>query len=200
LLYEKLAREPYVSRVDWQHTHLFWGDERCVPSDNPDSNYFLALQTLISKVDVPPSNIHRIPAATGSPKVVAAEYETTLREFFKPSAARDLSSSFPSFDLVLLGLGEDGHTASLFPCDAALEEKTKWAVAVDGSTAVPSIPRVSLTLPVLNEARHVLFLASGVSKRKVFREILNNPEKTGYPAARVVPSGKLLWFIDELLA
>jgi 6-phosphogluconolactonase len=108
LLYEKLAREPYVSRVDWQHTHLFWGDERCVPSDNPDSNYFLALQTLISKVDVPPSNIHRIPAATGSPKVVAEEYEKTLREFFQAAAESDSIISFPSFDLVLLGMGLDG--------------------------------------------------------------------------------------------
>ena len=200
LLYEELAKEPYASRVDWQHTHLFWGDERCVPSDNPDSNFSLALQTLISKVDVPPSNIHRIPAATGSPKPVAAEYETTLREFFQATAGSDPSTSFPSFDLVLLGIGVDGHTASLFPGDSALEERTSWVVAVEGSNASPPVPRITLTLPVINEAKWVLFLVSGSNKLKVLREILNNPHTAIYPAAHVRPAGKLLWFIDEGLA
>lgn len=197
LLYEELAKEPYASRVDWQHTHLFWGDERCVPSDNPDSNFSLALQTLISKVDVPPSNIHRIPAATGSPKPVAAEYETTLREFFQATAGSDPSTSFPSFDLVLLGIGGDGHTASLFPGDAALEERTSWVVAVEGSSASPPVPRITLTFPVINEAKCVLFLVSGSNKLKVLQEILNNPHTATYPAAHVQPAGKLLWFIDE---
>ena len=200
LLYEELAKEPYASRVDWQHTYLFWGDERCVPSDNPDSNFSLALQTLISKVDVPPSNIHRIPAATGSPKPVAAEYETTLREFFQATAGSDPSTSFPSFDLVLLGIGGDGHTASLFPGDAALEERTSWVVAVEGSSASPPVPRITLTLPVINEAKCVLFLASGSNKREVFQQVVNNPETSSYPAARVKPSGRLVWFIDEGLA
>ncbi|MBT8406614.1 MAG: 6-phosphogluconolactonase [Deltaproteobacteria bacterium] len=200
LLYEELASQPIASRIDWQHTHLFWGDERFLPPDHPDSNFFLAFKSLISKVELPPANINRISTEIGSIQAAAEGYEKTLRKFFLPAVGSEEEPYFPSFDVVLLGLGEDGHTASLFPCDAALEEKTKWAVAVDGSTAAPSIPRVSLTLPVLNEARHVVFLASGASKRKVFREILNNPEKTGYPAARVEPSGRLLWFIDELLA
>ena len=200
LLYEKLAREPYASRVDWQHTHLFWGDERCVPSDSPDSNYSLALQTLISKVDVPPSNIHRIPATTGSPKAVAAEYETTLREFFQASAASDPSTSFPSFDLVLLGMGADGHTASLFPGDAALEERASWVVAVEGSSASPPVQRITLTFPVFNEAKCVLFLVAGSNKLKVLLEILKNPHTATYPAAHVQPLGRLLWFIDEGLA
>jgi len=200
LLYEELAREPSASRVDWQHTHLFWGDERCVPSDSPDSNYSLALQALISKVDVPPSNIHRIPATTGTPKAVAAEYETTLREFFQPSAASDPSLSFPSFDLVLLGMGTDGHTASLFPGEAALEEMDRWVLAVDGAKASPPVPRVTLTLPAINKAGYVIFLASGSNKREVFQQVVNNPDASGYPAARVKPAGKLLWFIDEGLA
>jgi len=200
LLYEELAREPYASRVDWQHTHLFWGDERCVPSDSPDSNFSLALQELISRVDVPPSNIHRIPATTGSPKAVAAEYETTLRKFFQPTAASDPSTSFPSFDLVLLGMGADGHTASLFPGDAALEERVSWVVAVEGSSAFPPVRRITLTFPVINEAKCVLFLVSGSNKLKVLQEILNNPHTGTYPAAHVQPLGKLLWFIDEGLA
>ena len=200
LLYEELTKEPYASRVDWQHTHFFWGDERCVESDNPDSNFSLAFQALISKVDVPASNIHRIAAATGSPKAVAAEYETTLREFFQTTAAGDPSTSFPSFDLVLLGIGVDGHTASLFPGDAALEERTSWVVAVEGSSASPPVPRITLTFPVINEAKCVLFLASGSNKLKVLQEILNNPHTAIYPAAHVQPAGKLLWFIDEGLA
>lgn len=200
LLYEELAKEPYASRVDWQQTHLFWGDERCVPPNHPDSNFALAYETLLSKVGVPPANVHRIPAETDSPKTAAENYEKSLREFFGVAAEPDSPQTSPSFDLVLLGLGEDGHTASLFPGDAALEESTKWAVAVDGSTAAPPVPRISLTLSVLNKARHVLFLASGAGKREVFQEIRNNPEKVGYPAARVEPLGRLLWFIDELLA
>lgn len=200
LLYEELAREPYASRVDWQHTHLFWGDERCVPSDSPDSNFSLALQELISRVDVPPSNIHRIPATTGSAKAVAAEYEKTLREFFQATAAGDPSTSFPSFDLVLLGMGADGHTASLFPGDAALEERVSWVVAVEGSSAFPPVRRITLTFPVINEAKCVLFLVSGSNKLKVLQEILNNPHTGTYPAAHVQPLGKLLWFIDEGLA
>jgi 6-phosphogluconolactonase len=200
LLYEELTKEPYASRVDWQHTHLFWGDERCVPSDNPDSNFSLAFQTLISRVDVPPPNIHRIPATTGSAKAVAEEYEKTLREFFQPAVENDSSISFPSFDLVLLGMGVDGHTASLFPGDAALEERTSWVVAVEGSSASPPVPRITLTLPVINEAKCVIFLVSGSNKLKVLQEILNNPHTATYPAAHVQPSGNLLWFIDEGLA
>jgi len=200
LLYEELAEEPHASRVDWQRTHLFWGDERCVPSDSPDSNYSLALQTLISQVDVPASSIHRIPTTTGTPQAAASAYETTLRAFFQSSAARNSSSPFPSFDLILLGMGADGHTASLFPGDLALEEKTDWVVAVEGSSASPPVPRITLTLPVINEAKCVLFLVSGSNKLKVLQEILNNPHTLNYPAAQVQPSGKLLWFIDEGLA
>jgi 6-phosphogluconolactonase len=200
LLYEELAREPYASRVDWQHTHLFWGDERCVPSDSPDSNFSLALQELISRVDVPPSNIHSIPATIGSANAVAKEYENTLREFFHPSVESDSIISFPSFDLILLGMGIDGHIASLFPGDAALEERTSWVVAVEGSSASPPVPRITLTLPVINEAKCVLFLVSGSNKLKVLQEILNNPHTGTCPAAQVQPVGKLLWFIDEGLA
>lgn len=202
LLYEELAKRPLANKVDWQHTHLFWGDERCVPPDHPDSNFALASQALISRVPVPSENLHRIPAETDPPKAAAVSYEKTLSEFFQLADARGISSAFPSFDLVLLGLGEDGHTASLFPGDAALEEKTRWVVAVDGSSASPPVPRITLTLPVINEARCVLFLASGSKKRKALREILDNFETAAplYPGARVQPSGRLLWFIDEGLA
>ncbi|MCG6916021.1 MAG: 6-phosphogluconolactonase [Deltaproteobacteria bacterium] len=199
LLYEELASQPISPRIDWQRTHLFWGDERFLPPDHPDSNFALAFKSLISKVDLPPSNINRILTESRSAHAAAEAYEETLRHFFRPPAGSEEDMNFPSFDLVLLGLGRDGHTASLFPGDAALEETYRWVVAVDGATASPPVPRITLTLPVLNQADCVVFLVSGSRKKGVFEEILNNPATAAYPAARVRPSGRLLWFIDELL-
>ena len=200
LLYEELAKESHVSRVDWQHTHLFWGDERFLPPDHPESNFALAFESLISEVDVPPGNIHRIPTEIGSVQAVAEGYEKTLRTFFPPAIGSEGEPYFPDFDLVLLGIGQDGHIASLFPADAALEEKERWVVAVDGANASPPVPRITLTLPAINKARNVIFLAAGSNKREVFQQVVNNPETSAYPAARVKPSGSLLWFIDEWLA
>jgi len=199
LLYELLAQAPYSSKIDWKQTHLFWGDERCLPPDHTDSNFAMAFQTLISRISIPSKNVHRIPAETEPPEAAAKQYEQTLREFFPPARENEMTSNFPSFDLVLLGLGEDGHTASLFPGDAALEYQTSWVAAVDGFGASPAVPRITLTLPVINRAKCVLFLASGSEKREVLTAILDNPETTDYPAARVQPAGRLLWFIDERL-
>ena len=200
LLYEKLAEQPYANRIDWQHTHLFWGDERCVPPEHQDSNFALAYETMLSKVAVPPANVHRIPTESGSPKTAAEKYEKSLREFFQMATEPDSSRIFPSFDLLLQGLGLDGHTASLFPGEAALEEMDRWVLAVDGAKASPPVERVTFTLPVINKARYVIFLAAGSNKREVFQQIINNPETSAYPAAKVRPSGRLVWFIDEGLA
>ena len=200
LLYEELASQPIASRMDWQHTHLFWGDERFLPPDHPDSNFSLAFKSLISKVDFPPENINRVPTEIGSAQAAAEEYEKTLRKFFPPSVGGEQERYFPSFDLVLLGLGQDGHTASLFQGEAALEERDRWVVAVAGVNASPPVERITLTLPPINQARYVIFLASGSHKREVFQQVVNNPETSSYPAARVNPSGGLLWFIDEGLA
>ena len=200
LLYEKLASQPISTRIDWQSTHLFWGDERFLPPDHPDSNFALAFRSLISKVDLPPTNINRILTESRSAHAAAEAYEKTLGRFFRPPAGSEEDQFFPSFDLVLLGLGQDGHTASLFPGDAALEEACRWVVAVDGTSASPPVPRITLTFPVFNKARCVIFLAAGSNKKEVFQEIINNPETAPYPAARVRPSGRLLWFIDERLA
>ena len=199
LLYEDLALQPFSKRIDWHKTHIFWGDERCVPPNHPDSNYGLAHQALVSKVNIPPANVHRIPAESGSANAAAEAYEETLRHFFAPSAGSEDPTHLPSFDLILLGLGQDGHTASLFPGDVALEEKYRWVAPVDGASASPPVPRVTLTLPVLNEAKWVVFLVSGSRKKGVFEKIINNPGTAAYPAARVRPSGRLLWFIDEWL-
>lgn len=202
LLYEYLAREEFVQRMDWQHTHVFWGDERCLSPDHPDSNFALAFETLISKAPLPLENVHRVSTEEELPKTAAKEYERTLREFFQDAAPGKSSLAFPSFDLILLGLGQDGHTASLFPGEPALEEKTRWVVAVAGTSASPPVERITLTLPVINQARHVLFLASGSEKRDVFQKIFKSPESAAqlYPAAKVQPAGTLLWFVDETLA
>ena len=200
LLYEELARQPISKRMDWNKIHIFWGDERYLPPDHPDSNYALAFQALVSKVDVRPANLHRIITESGSAKAAAEDYEQTLRHFFGSPTGNEDARHFPSFDLILLGLGQDGHTASLFPGDAALEEEHRWVVAVDSASASPPVPRITLTLPVLNKARCVIFLASGSKKREVFQRIVKNSEILAYPAARVRPSGRLLWFVDEDLA
>jgi len=199
LLYEELARQPTSRRIDWQKTHIFWGDERYVPADHPDSNYGLAFQALVSKVDVPPANVHRILTESRSAQAAAERYEKTLRNFFAPAVGSEEEPYFPSFELVLLGLGQDGHTASLFPGDAALKEEYRWVVAVDGASASPPVSRITLTLPVLNKAKCVIFLVSGSDKKEVFEETMNNPGTVAYPASRVRPSGRLLWFIDEWL-
>jgi 6-phosphogluconolactonase len=199
LLYEELACQSISKRIDWQKTHIFWGDERYLPPDHQDSNYALAFQRLVSKVDVPPANVHRIITESPSARDAADNYEKTLRQFFGPPPGGEDDTSLPSFDVILLGLGEDGHTASLFPGDAALEEKYRWVVAVDGANAFPPVPRITLTFPVLNKADCVIFLVSGSKKKKVFEEIMNNPGTAPYPAARIRPSGRLLWFIDKWL-
>ena len=151
-------------------------------------------------MDVPPANINRIPTEIGSAQAAAEGYEKTLRKFFPPPVGSEEEPYFPSFDLVLLGIGQDGHIASLFPGDAVLEEKDRWVVAADGANASPPVERITLTLPAINKARNVVFLASGSNKREVFKQVLNSPETSVYPAARVKPSGRLLWFIDEWLA
>jgi 6-phosphogluconolactonase len=202
LLYEYLAKEEFSQRMPWEHTHIFWGDERCVSPDHPDSNFAMAFETLISKAPLPSENVHRVTTEGELPKAAAREYEKSLREFFQDTAHARVPLAFPSFDLILLGLGKDGHTASLFPGEPVLEEKIRWVVAVAGTSASPAVPRVTLTFPVINQARCVLFLASGSDKRDVFQKILGSPESAAqhYPAARVRPSGSLLWFIDEGLA
>jgi len=200
LLYEELARQPISKRIEWPKTYIFWGDERYVPVNHPESNYGLALRALVSKVNIPPENVHRILTESVSASAAAVAYEETLRYFFRTPVGNEDNRYFPSFDLVLLGLGQDGHTASLFPGDAALEEKYRWVVGVDSASASPPVPRITLTFPVLNRADCIIFLVSGSRKKEVFEEIMNNPETTAYPAARVRPSGRLLWFVDEWLA
>jgi 6-phosphogluconolactonase len=188
-LYSLLASADYRERIDWRRVHLFWGDERCVAPDHADSNYRMVREALLSRIALPPDNLHPM-TGEKEPDVAAVEYEEELRRFF--ALAPDQA---PRFDLVLLGLGEDGHTASLFPGGAALNDR-EHLVAVAYSARLNS-HRLTLTLPVINAAAQVTFLISGQSKRDIVREILESDAASAkYPAARVQPNdGQLSWLV-----
>jgi 6-phosphogluconolactonase len=186
-LYQMLARAPLAEAVPWRQTHLYWGDERLVSLDHADSNYAGAHNAMISHVDIPDENVHPVPVDASTPAAAAMEYERTIKEAFPGD---------PRFDLVLLGIGADGHTASLFPDHAALEEQNRWVLEVSSPQAIPPVPRVTFTLPVLNAARRVVFLVTGQQKARILEEILQE-SGTAYPAARVRPQGQLLWLVGE---
>lgn len=194
-LYELLASEPYRSRVPWECVSVFWGDERCVPPDHPDSNFRMAAEALLSRVPIPPVNIYRMPAEQGDATEAAASYEQTLRAFFKLEPI-----SWPEFDLVLLGLGADGHVASLFPRSAALRETHRLVAASRGGA--PDLPRVTLTIPVLNHAARILWLVAGAEKSSVVREVLTGPEHPDeLPAEMIHPvRGSSVWLLDRAAA
>jgi 6-phosphogluconolactonase len=183
------------SSLPWEKIFFFWGDERHVPPTDTESNYRMAEETILSKVPVPPANIFRVPTENPDASAAAEAYEQTLRKFFELAAGE-----FPRFDLILLGMGPDGHTASLFPETAALQEKSRLVVAnwVEKLHAY----RITLTLPVLNAARRVAFLVSGGDKASVLHEVLEGDapgEK--YPSKLIRPSdGKLIWFLDRAAA
>jgi 6-phosphogluconolactonase len=181
--------------LPWDQMFFFWGDERHVPPDHPDSNYRVAKESLLSKVPVPPANIFPIPAENPDASAAAEAYEQTVRKFFALGPGE-----FPRFDLILLGMGPDGHTASLFPETAALQEKSRLVVAnwVEKLNA----SRITLTLPVLNAARCVAFLVSGTDKAAVLHEVLEGSAPAEkYPSKLVRPTdGRLIWFIDRAAA
>ena len=192
-LFELLAgEETFRSEIPWTQSHFFWVDERHVPPDHPDSNFRLAWETLLSKVPVPADNIHRISSELPDAHEAAERYESTLRNFFQLA-----SGEFPRFDLILLGMGADGHTASLFPGTEALQE-CRRSVAANWVERLHTW-RITLTLPVLNNAACILFLVSGLEKAQTLREIFSN-KTTSYPAQLVNPTrGRLLWLVDQLV-
>ena len=181
--------------LPWDHTFFFWGDERHVPPDDPESNYRMADETLLSKIPVAPAHVFRIPAENPDAAAAAEAYEQTLRKFFALEPGQ-----FPRFDLILLGMGPDGHTASLFPGTAALEEKSHLVVA--NWVEKFKTCRITLTLPVLNAARCVVFLVSGTDKAPALHAVLQSDEPgEQYPAKLVRPTdGKLIWLVDRAAA
>jgi 6-phosphogluconolactonase len=186
--YGLLAAEPFHDRFPWDRTHIFFGDERFVPHDHPDSNYRMAREAMLAHVPIPDAQVHAW-QTDNDPEHAALHYADTLKRFY---GADTLDPARPLFDVMFLGLGEDGHTASLFPSVNALGERTAWTAAVIG--AKPE-PRLTLTYPVLDSSRVVAFLAAGAGKRDILARALSGD--TMLPAVGVHPVGELCWFTDE---
>ena len=175
-------------KVPWSLVHLFWGDERHVSPSDPNNNYYMAEENLLSRIPVPPENINRIHTEFLSADDAAETYEQIIRNFAAEHPLRDdRSVLIPAFDLVLLGIGADGHTASLFPDSSALRETERLVVATGIPDMEPKVRRITMTIPLLNAARTVLFLVSDQSKLPIIQAIENDPEtaKDVYPAARI---------------
>ena len=190
-LYQLLAGPPYRDVFPWQRTHLFWGDERFVPRDDESSNYRMVRDAMLSQAPIPATNIHPVPTEGLTPEAAASAYERELKSFY---GGERLDPARPLFDVVLLGLGPDGHTASLFPGTAVLDERERWVAAVVG--AKPA--RITLTYPALESSRHVAFLVAGKEKREIFSRFQRGEQSL--PAARLRPSGTLHWFADAAAA
>jgi len=193
--YARLAKLPFRSQIPWRNVHVFWGDERCVPPNHPDSLYGMAWELMLAKVPIPAENVHRIRGEAENPKDAAAEYEEVLRDFFGLKI-----DELPRFDLILLGMGADGHTASLFPGTTGLWETGRLVTA----NYVPALKanRLTLTLPVLNNAALVMFLAAGEGKARLLRSVLRETEEgQSLPAQMIRPqNGRVLWLIDRAAA
>jgi 6-phosphogluconolactonase len=191
-VYELLAGDEFRSRVDWANVHVFFGDERAVPADHADSNFRMANETLLSRVPIPTQNVHRI-EGLGDAAANASAYESEMRGLFG-------DAEWPRLDLVLLGMGDDGHTASLFPNTAALDERRAWVAAnwVEKLGAW----RVTLTAPAVNAARHVLFLVNGAGKAERLREVLRGVrDPSRLPSQLIRPhDGTLEWLVDRAAA
>jgi 6-phosphogluconolactonase len=196
-VYSLLASEGFAKRLEWAKVHVFWGDERCVPPDDPQSNYRMAREALLDAVPLPPENIHRI-RGEDEPESAAAACERELRSFF--GTAPDGITPAAGFDLVFLGMGDDGHTASLFPGSSAVRENVRWVLAQYVEAA--SMWRITLTPSFINAARNITFIVSGSDKAPRLREVLEGPEQPErLPAQAIKPKqGRLVWLVDEAAA
>ena len=184
-LYEAIATQ----NLPWDKIHVFWGDERYVPPDHPDSNQGMARSAWLDKVDLPSANIHPMPTDSANPATDAQKHEEELREFFPVGVGE-----FPSFDVILLGIGDDAHTASLFPHTDALQIQDKLVTVgnKDGQ------PRITFTAPLINHAHCVIFLVAGASKRPALAQIFaTDADPMTYPARLIKPLGELWWLLDE---
>jgi 6-phosphogluconolactonase len=187
-LYERLAAPALVAKFPWQRTHWFWGDERFVSYDDEQSNFGMVREALLRHALVPPDNIHPIPTAGRSPAACAAEYEAVLQRFY----GTETFGARPLFDLTLLGLGENGHIASLFPGSSTLTERKRWVLPVVGES---SVDRITLTYPALERSVVVAFLVVGEGKREVLARVRGGD--LALPAARLRPAGEVYWFTDR---
>ena len=190
-LYGLLASDEFRTRFPWPRVSWYWGDERFVPYDHPDSNYRMTREAMLATAPMPSENIHPIPT-DGTPEDAAHRYERTLQEAY---GAATLNPQRPLFDVTLLGLGPDGHTASLLPGDPVLDERKRWVAAV--SPGRPEV-RITMTYPVIESSRRVAFLVAGEEKAEMFSAISTG--NSHVPAARVRPIGELFWFVDRAAA
>ena len=184
-LYEAIAAQ----QLPWEQIHVFWGDERYVPPDHPDSNQLMARQAWLDRVDIPPGNIHPMPTETAEPTVAASNYEAELQQFFSTQPGE-----FPVFDLMLQGMGDDGHTASLFPHTEALQVRDRLITvgSKDGQ------PRITFTAPIINQARCVMFVVAGANKRPALAQIFAPvADDFTYPSRLIQPQGELWWLLDR---
>ncbi len=192
LMFSLLAAEPFLKSIPWASIFFFWGDERCVPADDEESNYRMAEESLLSIVPIPPGNIFRIPADHEDHLLAADEYSQTLRRFF--------GDEHPKFDLVFLGMGADGHTASLFPQTDALQINDRIAVA--NHVEKLGAWRITLTAATINLARHILFLVAGADKALTLKTVIEGrPHPDQYPSQLIKPvDGELVWMVDQAAA
>lgn len=190
-VYELLASPTFRDRMPWSRVLWFWGDERFVPHDHPDSNYRMARDAMLSRAPVARGNIFPIPTE-GDPADAAAQYEMRLKQIY---GRAKFDPAIPLFDAVLLGMGDDGHTASLLPGEPVLQEREHWVAAV--AHGRPEI-RITLTYPAIESSRYVAFLVQGKAKAKMFHDIRSG--QSDVPAARVRSRGELIWFVDKAAA
>ncbi|HEX4945906.1 MAG TPA: 6-phosphogluconolactonase [Blastocatellia bacterium] len=192
-MFALLAGEPYRSAIDWTRVYIFWGDERCVPPEHPDSNYRMTNEALLARVPIPPSHIFRM-RGEDEPSQAAQQYAALLQQFFQPE-------DVPRFDLVFLGMGADGHTASLFPGTTALHAAPDEIVVANYVEKL-NAHRLTLTATAINQARNIVFLVGGADKAETLRAVLHGayqPEL--YPSQLIQPAqGKLIWIVDETAA
>jgi len=193
VLYGLLGSEPYRNQIDWSKVDIFWSDERCVPPDSADSNYAMAREVLLSRVPLSPQQVHRMPAELPDHDAAAQTYEREIKQSFG-------TSGIPHFDLIQLGMGPEGHTASLFPHQASLHEQQKLVMFV--IVPKPPPPRLTFTPPILNAARHVLFLVTGAEKADAVHAVIEGEYQPDEYPAQIVrpPEGDVVWMLDEAAA
>ena len=193
MLYSLLASEPYSSQIDWQLVDIFWSDERCVPPDDPESNYRMAQEVLLSRISIPVPQVHRMPADRADREAASLDYTRDMQRVFG-------TNGVPDFDLLQLGMGPEAHTASLFPHQPSLHETQRLVMPV----TVPKPPpdRLTFTPPILNAAHHVLFLVTGADKADALRAVIEGPPNPDeYPAQIVRPTnGEVTWMVDSAIA
>ncbi len=192
-LYQLLSAPPHRDQIDWKSVEFFWGDERCVPPDHKDSNYRMAREALLERVPIPTQQVHRIKAESPDRAAAARAYQEELARV----CGVDAGGPPPRLDLILMGMGPEGHTASLFPYTTALKETTRWVVV----NHVPKLAadRITMTLPILNQAREFLFLVAGADKADALADVLEGPPQPDkLPAQSIQPTaGRVVWFVDR---